>query len=837
MLVTPDEILRYLNPDGLRQLLRQERLRWNLKPNRDSDYYSNSTLFRYSGDLHNEGDHQRMEVRAFSDNGANPGYAGVYTDGGEFGLVHGAEHWDDAVSEASKNSVTPRVQIGAQTVHQKGGPIAEPKTGFGLNPETNQIEADSPNREASHVYDAHDGRAYILSNDENVYVNNKTRKDPLPGRTDARICDIPTELSDLNNPDGMVADWDYQHTDNNFTNSHRFVLDNVDDRTFVYPEIAKGKSGEYVLNRYTSLAGGYGYDEGDGTEKKNAEDGERYGEERSSFNANKAWQPGNPYAGEPGYFPGVFRSLEELQSVDLLNQRRTVLTHSLTPAGRRRQNFYQFDGLWENDVYDTSGKPLRHEDPNQVPTNMEGTTPGDQPPILDKGKQPHPYHALDQDSGGLSKRYHTTELFQWRYNRISIHYYLRNIKIHIADPGTAYKVGDVLRYHFMSNWIFYRVHHVGPEGEIIMGEIILHNDSRHPDKGHAVKLFQHDPSTNGVQISFRNQTGGGYGSKFVIECPPSIESFASQLKNNLYAYVDVVPTVASDNDSDWSDTKVNDKNDVRWENRSTAPAPGHTGVNRGRGCESPDPRSVDTPLVEHSGNATAGPHVHLFKYVIDTSGDWANVVTTADGVDVYTGRWVDQGPMGLERPCDIKALLLSNQDTNNFNNYYKFMMDIMIDAYNRIGDKWFTGNTSSFANMYVHIADELDPWEQRPTEISVRGPSQDRYERLQYDFGPANVICHNPTQSNGILKHQAFFSRKVDPKTGNVTVFEVTDRVLYHNAKTTSLFMYNPYSKPSKPIGWYKLIDGALLESYLARILALEARCVELEDRTTWGVL
>ena len=25
--VTPDEILRYLNPDGLRQLLRQERLR------------------------------------------------------------------------------------------------------------------------------------------------------------------------------------------------------------------------------------------------------------------------------------------------------------------------------------------------------------------------------------------------------------------------------------------------------------------------------------------------------------------------------------------------------------------------------------------------------------------------------------------------------------------------------------------------------------------------------------------------------------------------------------------------------------------------------------------
>ena len=38
---TPEEVLRYLNPDGLRQLLRQERLRWNLKANKDADYYDN----------------------------------------------------------------------------------------------------------------------------------------------------------------------------------------------------------------------------------------------------------------------------------------------------------------------------------------------------------------------------------------------------------------------------------------------------------------------------------------------------------------------------------------------------------------------------------------------------------------------------------------------------------------------------------------------------------------------------------------------------------------------------------------------------------------------------
>ena len=38
-----------------------------------------------------------------------------------------------------------------------------------------------------------------------------------------------------------------------------------------------------------------------------------------------------------------------------------------------------------------------------------------------------------------------------------------------------------------------------------------------------------------------------------------------------------------------------------------------------------------------------------------------------DGAWIYM---VDQGPMGVERPCDIKALYLSNPDTNNFNNFW-----------------------------------------------------------------------------------------------------------------------------------------------------------------------
>ena len=56
----------------------------------------------------------------------------------------------------------------------------------------------------------------------------------------------------------------------------------------------------------------------------------------------------------------------------------------------------------------------------------------------------------------------------------------------------------------------------------------------------------------------------------------------------------------------------------------------------------------------HGGNATAGVHVHLFRYVIDTQNPkWV----IRDGIQVFTGKWVDQGPMGVERPCDIFSIL------------------------------------------------------------------------------------------------------------------------------------------------------------------------------------
>ena len=44
----PRELKKYLDVNGLRQLLRQSRLHWNLKPNKDCDFYDNKTLFKYA---------------------------------------------------------------------------------------------------------------------------------------------------------------------------------------------------------------------------------------------------------------------------------------------------------------------------------------------------------------------------------------------------------------------------------------------------------------------------------------------------------------------------------------------------------------------------------------------------------------------------------------------------------------------------------------------------------------------------------------------------------------------------------------------------------------------
>ena len=351
---TPEELLKYLNPDGVRQLLRQERLRWNLKPNRDADYIDNTRLFKFSGELHNEVLYQRMEIRTFPDNGAYPGYAGVNVDSGLFGLVHNADKWDHAISEESLKKIVNRIQIGAMAK-------IPGRIGYGLD-DDNEVTTETENRMASMIFDPWDGRIYALTNDDPNYVNNETRseKDKLPNRTVARIGDIPTRVTQLMNDLDFISDPDYRHTDNNFTTSNRYVLDNLDDRTFVYPEISKyANGGGYVKNKRIGLNGQPSYGESDGEVKYNSQpdfgensngtDGDRFGEAINSYGMNVS---SGGVTHDPGYLPGIFRSFEELERVDLVHQKMEPLTHKDAPGAKRSHNYYVMDAKWSPNWFD-----------------------------------------------------------------------------------------------------------------------------------------------------------------------------------------------------------------------------------------------------------------------------------------------------------------------------------------------------------------------------------------------------------------------------------------------------------------------------------------------------
>lgn len=736
--VTPEEILRYLNPDGVRQLLRQERLRWNLKANKDIDYLDNQRLFKYSGELHNEGLYQRMEIRTFPDNGAYPGYAGINVDSGLFGFVHNMEKWDKAISNESIKHIVNRVSIAAMAT-------IEGKNGYGLDHD-GAVTTNTENRMAGILLDPFDGRGYLLSNDDPHYVNNETRAvdERIPERAIARMGDIPTRMTQLMNDFDFISDPDYRHTDNNFTNSNRYVLDNLDDRTFVYPEISKDRNGgDFVENYRVGLNGEPGYAESDGHQKYNTQPdlgvnpdlgdyGDRFGEAVSSYNINRDFSGINH---RDGYLPGVFRSYEELERVDLVDQVMTQFTHGSTPGAKRPYNYYGFDGKWGSNWFDREGYNESYMAPSLDPNNME---------ISLNGTEPTPYSKLSQSGDNV---FHRGKLYQWRYNRVTLKYYSSDVKIGIVESGQQYKVGDLLRWSFGDDVFIYVVKVVGPNGQIQSGDYYSEKE----------KVFEQDPSTHGVGLPFTNMSSVGNGAKLSISCKATIETFATQIKNNLYAYVDITPTVRSDNSSKWSDTKMSDPQDGRVNVRSTAAGPGYTGINSGRGGPAPNPNTSVGAFHEHGGNATAGVHVHLFRYVIDTKNPtWV----VRDDIKIYTGRWVDQGPMGLERPCDIKALFLSNSDTNNFNNYYKFMLDTVLDSLNRSPDRVISNNKNATSHAYIHIA-QTDP---------------------------------EPDQK--------FTESRFDPDSTDYVETDITDKVLYVNAATGIMFVFNKSYKNDPSFGY-----------------------------------
>lgn len=734
---SPTEILHYLDINTLRGLLRQERLHWQLKTNKNIDFYEPTKDWKYTGSVLNEAHHQRMEIRTYPDNDANAGYAGINVDSGNFGIVHDLDKWDHAMSQDSKNTIVNRVQIGASAQ------ILD-KTGYGLD-NNKEMSSATSNREASILFDPADGRAYLMSNDDPEYINNETRTNKMPLRTVARVGDIPTHITDLVNDEDFITDPDYHHTSNNFTNSNRFILDNLDDRTFVYPEISKNAEGHYIENRRIGLNGDFTYGESDGTMVENAfsdPENDRHGNAINSIGANKVFSGVNQ---QSGYLPGIFRSLEELEQVDLVDQKRVNLTHRDSPGVKRPYNYYLFDGLWASEWYDKEIIDESYKKNSLNPINLEINT---------EETEPTPFSKLNQTSN-----FKTTELYQWRYNRISLKYHSEDIVINIIEGGSGYSVNDILRWSFGEDVFFFKVTKVSVDGSIQEGYYDTRGESY---------VFDESPSTNGIGVPFSNLRSSGKGAKLAIASKPTIECIATQIKNNLYAYVDVVPSVRSENDTPWSDTSVPSSYDGLVTVRSTAAAPAYSGVNAGRG--GPLTQNV-TRFYEHGGNPTAGVHLHLFHYVINTQ-DPTYVIR--NGIKVYTGKWVDMGPLGVERPCDIKALLLSNPDTNCFNNYYKFSVDTLIDGLSNSPDTIISGSQNSISQAFIHV-DTIDPTPDR-----------------------------------------RFTQKRINPDTMQFEDVDITDKVIFINGATGVMFIYNSsfkndstYGYANRGVGWNP-IAGAI---------------------------
>ena len=129
------------------------------------------------------------------------------------------------------------------------------------NPESRQVAAllldpgvmkttDSEELENDEI-----GRVYVISNDDPVYENNATSQHPKPARTVARICDIPTSVSDFLSVEGLVpisiVDPKYIRSQASYSEAEKERLWNVLNSKVVTP-MAKDEYGNPIYGNSES---------------------------------------------------------------------------------------------------------------------------------------------------------------------------------------------------------------------------------------------------------------------------------------------------------------------------------------------------------------------------------------------------------------------------------------------------------------------------------------------------------------------------------------------------------------------------------------------------------
>lgn len=103
-----------------------------------------------------------------------------------------------------------------------------------LDPGKQVVESDNTELENDER-----GRIYVLSNDDTTYENNAKAEHPKPARTVARICDIPTTVTQFMNVSGLVpvsvVDKEYVHSEVSFTEADINRLYNTLGNRIVFP--------------------------------------------------------------------------------------------------------------------------------------------------------------------------------------------------------------------------------------------------------------------------------------------------------------------------------------------------------------------------------------------------------------------------------------------------------------------------------------------------------------------------------------------------------------------------------------------------------------------------
>lgn len=129
--------------------------------------------------------------------------------------------------------------------------------GLIIDPGKHKTEDDALDVDDEPVIDTDNiGRVYVLSNDEIEYVNNAQTDYPKPPRTAARICDIPTSVTQLIDVKGIlefpIVDEKYTRTEAKFSTEDKNRLWNTMASRWVRPAA--------LNNDGVSIRDAYGYD-------------------------------------------------------------------------------------------------------------------------------------------------------------------------------------------------------------------------------------------------------------------------------------------------------------------------------------------------------------------------------------------------------------------------------------------------------------------------------------------------------------------------------------------------------------------------------------------------